>query len=223
MRLSRRSGLTPTSYAILGLLALRDWSAYELTQQMARTMRLWWPRAESRVYEEPKRLVGLGLATNRQEGKGLRPRTVYSITEEGRRALEGWVGTPAGIFRMEFEAMLKVFFADQGTKADLLANIRSIREAAEADLERSRACEEAASRGDGPFPERLHITALVSDLSLRLLTATREWAEDAERQVEGWSSTRGVPDALPVFRRRLRAGRGGRRAEPPAPTREPTT
>src|SRR5919202_1105626 len=121
-----REQLTTTSYAILGLLALRPWSTYELAQQMGRSMRLWWPRAESRVYEEPKRLVRLGLAAGRDEGVGRRPRTVYSITPAGRAALRDWLGTPSAPFRMEFEAMLKVFFADQGSKEDLRANIESV-------------------------------------------------------------------------------------------------
>jgi PadR family transcriptional regulator, regulatory protein AphA len=30
------SGLTPTSYAVLGLLAAKPWTTYELTQQMHR-------------------------------------------------------------------------------------------------------------------------------------------------------------------------------------------
>lgn len=198
-----RDSLTTTSYAILGLLALRDWSTYELAQQMSRSMRLWWPRAESRVYEEPKRLVRLGLATARDEAVGSRPRTVYAITGEGRGALEEWLGRPAGIFRMEFEAMLKVFFADQGGKPELLANVASVRQAVEAELERARGFDEAYLADGGPFPERLHIITLVTDLYLRLLHATRTWAEEAEKQVAEWASTTEAPDPRPRLRQRL--------------------
>ena len=197
------SGLTTTSYAILGLLSLRDWSTYELAQQMGRSMRLWWPRAESRVYEEPKRLARLGLATVRDEGRGRRPRTVYAITEPGREALRAWLDQPAGLFRMEFEAMLKVFFADQGTKDQLLANVASVRAAAEAEQDRGQDFYRSYVGDGGPFPERLPIIALVSALYDRLLEATREWAEDAERQVAGWKSVRDAPDPRPDFETRL--------------------
>lgn len=198
-----REKLTTTSYAILGLLALREWSTYELAQQMARSMRLWWARAESRVYEEPKRLVRLGLATSTAEGVGLRPRTVYRITDEGRTALEDWLAQPAGIFQMEFEAMLKVFFADQGTKADLVANLRSIGDAARADLARDRSFVASYLADGGPFPERLHLITLVTDLYERLLRATGDWAEEAVARVEGWESTRDAPDPTAALRRRL--------------------
>ena len=46
--------LTTTSYAILGLLSLRPWTTYELAQQMQRALGQFWPRAESKLYEEPK-------------------------------------------------------------------------------------------------------------------------------------------------------------------------
>lgn len=181
-----RDELTTTSYAILGLLALQDWSTYELAQQMSRSMRLWWPRAESRVYEEPKRLVRIGLATARDEGVGKRPRTVYAITPAGRDALEDWIASPSGIFRMEFESMLKVFFADQGTKANLLSNIGAVRAAVEDEQARGAAFEADYEVTGGPFPERLHIIGLATDLYKRLLTATLEWSLVAEAEVKGW-------------------------------------
>ena len=79
--------LTPTSYAILGLLAVKPWTTYELAQQMDRALGRFWPRAESKLYEEPKKLVAHGLARASSETVGKRRRTVYTITAKGRRAL----------------------------------------------------------------------------------------------------------------------------------------
>ncbi|MGB8791121.1 MAG: hypothetical protein WCD33_06285, partial [Mycobacterium sp.] len=53
--------LTPTSFAILGLLAIQPLTTYELAQQMDRTVSWFWPRAASMVYEEPKKLAAAGL------------------------------------------------------------------------------------------------------------------------------------------------------------------
>ena len=47
---------TTSTYAVLGLLAIRPWSAYELAQQATRSLRYAHPRSESHVYEEAKRL-----------------------------------------------------------------------------------------------------------------------------------------------------------------------
>ena len=77
-----RGSLTTTSYAVLGLLAVKPWSSYELTRQMDRSLGRIWPRAVSKLYEEPKKLVSHGLATASTEQNGQRTRTVYAITAE---------------------------------------------------------------------------------------------------------------------------------------------
>src|SRR6476659_536275 len=77
-----------TANALLGLLALRkEWSTWELTKQLRRNMRFFWPRAESRIFDEAKALVTKGLARDRQTFTGKRPRTSYAITAAGRKEL----------------------------------------------------------------------------------------------------------------------------------------
>src|SRR4029078_4519614 len=81
-----------TSNAILGLLSLRSWTTYELAKQVQRSLGWFWPRAERKLYDEPKRLVAAGLAKSTAEMTGSRPRTVYTITARGRKALQRWLG-----------------------------------------------------------------------------------------------------------------------------------
>src|SRR5210317_1466693 len=80
------SRLTTSSYAVLGLLAIRPWAGYELTQQATRSLRFAWPKSERLLYAEPKKLVEHGLATAHNESVGQRNRTVYTITDAGRSA-----------------------------------------------------------------------------------------------------------------------------------------
>src|SRR4029453_7027302 len=124
---SQERPLTTTSYGVLSIFALRDHSTYDLTRQMRISLHYMWPRAESNVYAEPKRLVAAGLATPREEGTGRRRRPIYSIPEAGRVALAEWLASPSSRQRYESEALLKVLFAENGTKDDLLATIRGIR------------------------------------------------------------------------------------------------
>ena len=65
-----------TAQAVLGLLALRSWTTYELAKQVQRSLGWFWPRAERKLYDEPKRLVAAGLAKGSAEMTGARPRTV---------------------------------------------------------------------------------------------------------------------------------------------------
>ena len=94
--MSRLSRLSTTSYAVLGLLSLRSWTTYELAQQMGRSLDRIWPRAESKVYEEPKKLVEHGLARAKVEQVGQRARTRYTITAEGPSRAEALAGRARG-------------------------------------------------------------------------------------------------------------------------------
>src|SRR5262245_57934117 len=105
--------LSTTSYAVLGMLAVRPWSAYELTKQMRRSLAYCWPKAESVLYDEPKRLVRLGLASANQEpAGGSRTRAVYAITDAGRAALRAWLATEPAPPRFELEPLLRLLYAD---------------------------------------------------------------------------------------------------------------
>src|SRR5215212_3837091 len=112
--------LTTTSYAILGLLAIKPWSTYELAKQMQRDLHFVWPRAESNLYTEPKKLVAHAFASASSEPRGKRRRTVYSITPAGRRALSTWLRSATAPPRWESESIVKLIFATHGSTEQLL-------------------------------------------------------------------------------------------------------
>src|SRR5688500_17042939 len=119
--------LTTTTYGVLGLLAVRPHSTYELAKAMGRSVGRVWPRAQSKLFEEPKKLVQHGYADAREDFVGRRPRTVYTITRSGRRALAEWLSEPGDGPALEFEGLVKLVFADHGTRADALATIARAR------------------------------------------------------------------------------------------------
>lgn len=182
--------LSTTSYAVLGLLALRPWTTYELAKQMERSLHYFWPTAESMVYEEPKTLVTHGLARAKEQYTGRRRSTVYSITPKGRRALERWLTQPGATPKFEFEAMLKVFFSDQGTKEDLLAQLRSIEAWAADELATRARIIADYPRTGGPFPERLHIIEIMIEFLQRNGLTILEWSRWAQNHVAAWPDTR---------------------------------
>ena len=188
--------LTSTSYAILGLLALKPWTTYQLARQMDRALGRFWPRAESKLYEEPKKLVAHGLARASTELVGKRRRTVYSITPKGRRALAEWVPTPGAGPVVEFEQLIKVFFAEHGSKHDLLATLERVREESGARLGANARVPEAYLAGKGPFPERLPWLLLVGQFLVDFYVMVERWAGWAESIVETWPDdlTQAQPD-----------------------------
>jgi DNA-binding PadR family transcriptional regulator len=190
--------LTSTSYAILGLLAVRPWTTYELAQQMDRALGQFWPRAKSKIYEEPKKLVAHGLARASSGTVGKRPRTVYSITAKGKRALAEWVPTPGAGPVLEFEQLIKVFFAEHATKADLLATLAAVRERSVQQLGANARLPEAYLDGDGPFPERLPWLILVGQFLLDFHLMVERWAQWSSKIVETWPDD--VTEARPDWK-----------------------
>ena len=194
---------TTTSYAILCLLAVRDWTAYELAQQMDRSVGNMWPRAASVVYEEPKRLVTLGFATATATSTGKRSSTTYGITAKGRRALRRWLEQPGGGPVTEFEGLLKVAFADHGSIEGLRTNLRAIRELAEADIADAERRFTEYSKTGGPFPDRLPIIALAAEqfrLQSEALLRWIDWAEQATREWAGVTIDTGARVPADAFR-----------------------
>jgi PadR family transcriptional regulator, regulatory protein AphA len=179
--------LTTTSYAVLGLLSLKSWTAYELTKQMSRSMSHIWPRAVSAVYREPKTLVAHGLAEASLEDSRERRRTRYSITPAGRRALARWLTQPTTAPpEFESEALVRVEFAEMGTKKDLLRTLRALREQAEALKARRLAQLTGYLVEGGPFPERMHIHALIGPLVVEQAALLGDWARRAEEEITRW-------------------------------------
>jgi DNA-binding PadR family transcriptional regulator len=171
---------------VLGLLAIKPWTSYELTQQMERSLGRIWPRTVSKLYVEPKKLVDHGLARASTEQSGKRTRTLYTITAKGRRALAAWLQEPGEGPVIEFEQLVKVFFAESGTKTDALNTLNGAQEWARARCAESIAVGETYLQGEGPFPERLPELQLASRFITDFYLLVLDWARWATTIVDTW-------------------------------------
>jgi DNA-binding PadR family transcriptional regulator len=171
------------------LLSVRSWTTYELAKQVQRSLKWFWPRAERKLYDEPKALVGEGLATARQEYTGQRPKTVYEITDAGRNALRDWLGDPPSPPATEFEGLLKVFFADAGSLEQLDATLTVVEATAADRLRELSGMAEQALAGDTAYPQRRHIAAVALHLQVDQEVAVLTGARRARQQVRAWRST----------------------------------
>jgi DNA-binding PadR family transcriptional regulator len=184
--MSTGTNMTTTSYAILGLLAIKPWTTYELIQQVDRSLRRIWPRAQSKLYEEPKKLVALGFARASEEQVGKRRRTRYTITARGRRALAVWLDDPGAGPVLEFEQLLKIHFADSGTKETILANLAATLEWVQEQNEENLATGRAYLEGGGAFPQRSALNMLGGRFHTDFYAMVAHWAEWATGVVETW-------------------------------------
>jgi PadR family transcriptional regulator AphA len=178
--------LTTTSYAILGLLAVKPWTTHELVRQVDRSLRRIWPRAQSKLYEEPKKLVAHGLARATDDSVGRRRRTRYTITGKGRRALAAWLQRPGDGPLLEFEQLVKISFADSGSRADVLTNLAATRLWVLEQNVENLATGRAYLEGSGPFPERAALNLLAGRFLTDFYVMMARWVRWATDVVEGW-------------------------------------
>jgi DNA-binding PadR family transcriptional regulator len=180
--------LNTTSYAILGLLNLQPWTAYDLAAEMKHCFGAFWPRADSRSYAEADRLVAHGLAVAERVYIGRRPRTTYSITPPGRKALEAWLASPFRAYTLEFEGLIRVFLSRAATKEQLLDALDQIELEADTLLAFAEGAAQAYFKCRAPFQdEESHVRAFVFTFMVPFARHMKAWAQSTRAEVESWA------------------------------------
>lgn len=180
----------PATYAVLGLLAVKPWTGYELAQQAHRSLRYIWPTSEAHLYREQKRLVRLGWAEAEQEYVGRRPRTRYSITAAGLAALEAWAETEPGYPGFEVEGNVRLFFGDHASVDALASSMRATSANARERLDEMLGFVEDYLDSGGPFPHRLHVVSMVVEIVTDLLAVIEKGFAKGADEVAAWETTK---------------------------------
>lgn len=108
--------MTALSFALLGLIARRPQSGYDIAAQLKAPVANFWTARLSQIYPELARLEGDGLVSVEvvpQEGRPAKK--IYRLTAAGKRALAEWVVTPPEPSPPRDELLLKTYalpFAD---------------------------------------------------------------------------------------------------------------
>jgi len=191
-----------TAHALLSLIALRPrWSTYELTGQVTRALRFLLPRAESRLYDEARALARRGLVRAEDESAGRRPRTVYTLTDEGRAELAAWLASPVTPTRLQSEALLRVLVGRLATPGQLRAAVRQMRADAEQLADEGRAVAAEYLAGDAPFQDDIVYRALVFDFLFHHAETMRAWADRAEEVIGSWPPRPDAPASAAALAR----------------------
>lgn len=195
---------TTTGLALTGLLSLRSWTAYELTRQMRRALRWAWPRSEANLYSEIKRLAAQGLAVAVEESAAGRSRTRYEVTDHGRAAVADWLRDhPPSPPHVQFEAMLRVFLADQGSMTELRRTIAATRSQMLDLAEDALPILEDYAADDVPFPDRAHLNLVFIHFYAGFVALVLRWCDETETEMESWAGRTAGVGVTPGTRRML--------------------
>ena len=180
-----RARLTPSSFAILGLLTLGPSSGYELGSLTERTVQNFWPLTRPHIYSELSKLEQRGYVTSVEVDQRRAPdKRVYSITELGTREFDAWLRDPdPEVQRPRHPVLIKLFFADRLEPAALRPLLRSFR----ADLEARRSTYAALAAGESPsqvFTDNPYIR-LTARFGERRMEADLGWLDEVEAALAG--------------------------------------
>jgi PadR family transcriptional regulator, regulatory protein AphA len=165
----------PLSFGVLAAIGDHGASTPELVEMLGRGQ-MFWTSSPSQIYAEPKRLLSLGWISAQKEPGRTRPRTVYTLTSEGRRALQAWLRAPTGFPKLQHQAALHLFAGDMIADHEIVASLQKLR----ADIEQMKRAVEVNIARAPQFPHRTRYALLLQDLGNRLLEAHSEWLDGVE-------------------------------------------
>jgi DNA-binding PadR family transcriptional regulator len=171
--------LTDLSYVVMNLIGRNGAGPHDLVQMARRGQRLFWAGAESKIYEQPKRLERLGYLISEKTPGKTRERTHYRLTEKGIAALREWLARPTHFPRIQSEAAIRIQTSDLADDTSvILDSFRSLR----AEIEELSAILDEAERREPQFPHRRPQLRLLHSLGRRILQAHLDWIEEVEHE-----------------------------------------
>jgi PadR family transcriptional regulator AphA len=178
--------LNATAKVLLGFIAARPRSGYEIKQLVDFSTQYFWAASYGRIYPELKRLEKEGLIEGSDGSQGARSRTVYELTPKGREAAADWIATPPEVYELRDEGLLKLFFAEtlDPARAPDLAREHAARSAATAAELRGLEESVAATRDAAPEYTADAGSDAVLAFGIALNEFTADWFERRARELE---------------------------------------
>jgi PadR family transcriptional regulator AphA len=187
-----RMELSATGKVILGMLAARPRSGYEIKRLVDNSARYFWAASYGQIYPELKKLEQEGLITGTDSAQGARQRTVFKLTAQGRRAAKDWIAGPPEILETRDEGLLKLFFAGSidPRRAAEIARERAATSRSKADQLRAIAdAVEETGKPDGAEARPDAGSLAVLRYGIEMSEWTADWfertAEDLEKEHAG--------------------------------------
>src|SRR5690242_17650925 len=151
---------TQATWAILGLIAQKPRSGYDLKTAIDRTIRHFWAASYGQIYPELRRLEERSWISGADAARGGRSRRVFRITPSGRAALGDWLHGKETRIELRDESLLRLFFADQLPAGEGLGLLRARRDGYRAMLGYLQSLDDGSGVPDPPYVDLVYRWAL---------------------------------------------------------------
>lgn len=169
-------------HALLGLLAVRPMSGYDLNKAFAGSAAHFWYADQSQIYRVLDKLGAGGLiATEDVPQRGKPDRKVHSLTERGRAELSAWLASPLEEERVKSAFLARLFFSEALGREGVLALLDEREQQLRQQLARLDEIEVEAASLAGV------VRAATLEYGLAGARAELEWIERTRRAVEAAS------------------------------------
>jgi DNA-binding PadR family transcriptional regulator len=166
------------SYEILGLVGRQGAAPHDLLRLAKRGRMLAWA-GESQYYTEPKRLAKLGYLQARKEPGKTRERTVYTLTDNGLKALREYARTPVSFTPLKSDPLLRLLICDLVGEAITRKSMAALRD----EIVDIRWRLDDAERTAKELPHREKYLLLVISFLRGLLDLHLELVDEVDREL----------------------------------------
>jgi hypothetical protein len=119
------------------------------------------------------------LPERANQARQTHPRTVYSLTDDGRSALHAWLTAPAHFPRIKNEAHLRLLAGDMLSDTEIVESFRGMLP----ELDRLEALAREMYEQADRVPHRAPYLRLSHAYALQLVRLHREWVTEIEREL----------------------------------------
>lgn len=165
---------------ILGFLAHGSCTGYDIKKRIDSSISFFWKGSFGSIYPALTKLEEDGLITRSEpSGHSAREKILYTITDEGRDELAGWISAEQATNDLKYETMMKVFFGGGEDRQVTIRNIKLFEENVSRDLSILRAYKENLETVlNDPGHMNFYLTVL---FGIRTYEAHLKWCGEAVR------------------------------------------
>lgn len=171
-------------HAILGMLAIREMSGYELKKAIDASVGHFWTADQSQVYRTLSGLVDDGLASRRTVVQDDRPNLhLHSITAPGLAELDRWLASPLQTPPTREPFLARLFFADRLPMEEVRVLLDARRRETADVLAALQAVDTAAEAGESDDPAYVLRMATLAN-GIAHARAELDWLDATERELD---------------------------------------